>query len=181
MLVQKRAGAFFSLILILMMAACSPAASEQTAAVTEAPAVPSATPIVRQPQGETLVFTAGTAIFTVPNPDGRWEVRSLQGDRLASSDENETFNIRLSAVRNVEDFQAEVNDIAGDNDVQFSESDGRAYAIVQRTAGPEYFVDAGENTIIVATFTVPPGATITAPTRQAALETILQTTVAFIE
>jgi len=179
--VQKNIGVFLSLILVGLLVACSPAATEETAVVTEAPAAPSATPIVRQPEGETLVFTAGTAVFTVPNAEGRWEVRSLQGDRLASSDETETFNIRLSAIRNVEDFQAAVNEVAGDDDVQFSESGGRAYAIVQRVAGPEYFVDAGGNTIIVATFTVPTGTTITAPIRQAALDTLLETTVDFIE
>lgn len=175
---QQKISVVLSLILVSLLAACS---SVETAAVTEAAVIPSATPIVRQPQGETLVFTAGTAIFTVPNPEGRWEVRSLQGDRLASSDETKTFNIRLSAIRNVEDFEAEVNDVAGDNDVQFSESDGRAYAIIQQAAGPEYFVDAGGNTIIVASFTVPTGTTITAPIRQAALDTLLETTVDFIE
>ncbi len=170
------------LVFVWMLSACSPAApaTEAVAAVTEAPSQPPPTPIERQAQGEMLVFSVGIAVFTVPNPDGRWEVRDLQGDRLVPADEAQAYNIRMSALRDVEDFEARVATLAGDAAVEFAQAGGRNYAIVQRASGPEYIVDA-DGTVIIATFAIPEGSTVTAPVRDAALDAALNTTVNFID
>lgn len=167
--------------LMSWIAACSPAApATEEAAITEAPVQPSATPIVRQPEGETLVFTAGIAVFTVPNPDGRWELRDMQGDRLVPTNESQVYNVRLSAIREFESFEERVTTLAGEAELSFAEASGRRYATIQRPGGLEYMVDAGD-VILVGSFTVPAETTVTAPERNAVLEALLGTSVDFID
>jgi len=180
--VRKFARPFWLLMLIVVIAACSPAtpATEESAEVTEAAVQPTATAIVRQPEGETLVYSAGIVVFTVPNEDGRWVLQDMQGDRLVPAEGDQNYNVRLSAIRDVESFEDRVTTLTGDDDVTVTESEGDTYATVQRPDGTEYFVDRGD-VILVARLTIIEGQTVTAPERNAILEAVLATTVDFIE
>lgn len=172
----------FLMLFIWIIAACTPEApaTEEVAVSTEAPAEIAPTVVVRQPQGEELIFTSGTAVFTVPNLDGRWELLDMQGDRLVPVDETRHYNIRMSALHGTDDFEATVQSFAEGDEVIFSEAGGQTYAAVQRTYGVEYFVDHADTTLVVM-MTILEGATVTAPERDAVLEAVLATTVDFIE
>lgn len=189
---MRRGTRWLLFVLVMLLAvACGPAATEEPAAdeaTSEAAAVvpgeataeATEAPFTRQAEGETLVFAVGRTIFTVPNEDNRWAVANLQGDRLIPTEEGRAYNVTLSLINGVDDFEARVQTLAGEDETTFSQAGETTYAVVERAAGPEYYILRGDQVLVGIVF-IPDSSPLPAPERDQILNTLLNTSISMMD